>query len=453
MRVALVTTCKGRLNHLSLTLPSNLRDRGEHTDTVNVVLDYNDRDGLPDYIQRAHKADLDSGALVYYRTEEPEKFAMAHAKNMAHRCGVLEGGQILVNVDADNWCGKDFPHYVNRRFVEADQNYEAVFLGTRGNHRGPGGLVHVRTPPGCFGRIAVGRDAFRQSGGYDEIFSGWSPDDKDFAVRVANLGYGWRQIHPSYLRAIKHGTGLRFADYEHSEFDEVETLATRQHMRIANDGNVGVGVVFRNFSSDPIEIRPIPTRIFGVGLHKTGTTSLAQAFRILGYDAAHWESPHWARYIWDELRETGRSRTLEMHYALCDLPIPLLFRQLDRAYPHSKFVLTVREEDDWIRSIGVHWDAMRRDWDHDVFSNFVHKELYGTTEFDEAVFRARYRLHNAEVMSYFEHRPDDLLVLHIVEGTSMNSLCRFLGLPPIDRAFPHRHRSSDQEKYREVMAK
>lgn len=453
MRVALTTTCKGRLNHLSLTLPKNLADRGSHADAVNVVLDYNDRDGLGDYIQRAHSRDLDSGALVYYRTEDPEKFAMAHAKNMAHRCGLLEGGQIIVNVDADNWCGQDFPHYVNRRFVEADQNYEAVFLGTRGNHRGPGDLTRVKTPPGCFGRIAVSRDAFRQSGGYDEVFSGWSPDDKDFAMRVANLGYGWRQIHPSYLSAIKHGTGLRFKDYEHNEFDETETLTNRQHMRVTNYGNVGTGVVFRNFSSDPIELKPLPTRIFGVGLHKTGTTSLAQAFRILGYDAAHWESPHWARYVWDEMLESGTSRTLEMHYALCDLPIPLLYRHLDQGYPNSKFILTLRDEDAWIKSIEVHWKAMRGDWDNDVFSNQIHRQLYGTTEFDEPVFRARYRRHNEEVLSYFEKRPDDLLVLRIEENTSMNELCRFLGHPPVNRRFPHRHRSSDQEKYREVMAK
>lgn len=452
MRIAFVTTCKGRVNHLSLTLPQNLRDRGEHRDSVFVVLDYNDSEGLSDYIQREHAADLDAGTLVYYRTDEPERFRMAHAKNMAHRCGLREGAWVLVNLDADNWTGEGFAQYITDKFLAAREDREAIFLGTRGNHRGPGDLVQVKTPPGCFGRIAVTADAFRHSGGYDQVFSGWSPDDKDFAQRLPNLGYSWRQIRPTFLSAIKHGAGLRFREYgsEQTSFDELGTLKTRSELRIANAGNIGAGVVRRNFAAEPIEIKRIPTRIFGIGLHKTGTTSLAQAFRILGFDAAHWESPHWARYIWTEMLETGRSRTLEMHYALTDLPIPLLYKELDRAYPGSKFILTVRDEDAWLNSIAVHWKAMRRDWDNDVFSNEAHRALYGTTEFDEQIFRNRYRRHNAEVEAHFRGR-SDFMRLDIGRSDDMRELCRFLDLPPMNKRFPHRHKTAEQAKYQAVM--
>lgn len=447
MRIALVTTCRNRINHLSQTLPKNLADRDSFANVVYVVLDYGDQQGLGDYIQREHRADLDAGRLVYYRNADAAKFHMAHAKNQAHRCGIAEGATVLVNVDADNWIGPGFPAYVARRFNHAEEEREAIFLGTRANHRGPGDLVKVKTPPGCFGRIGVTVDAFRQAGGYDEIFAGWSPDDKDFAARVGNLGYGWRQIRPCYLAAIRHGGGLRFADYNAEAFDEVETLEGRAGFRICNEGRFGCGIVYRNFEARPIELKRQPTRIFGVGLHKTGTTSLAQAFRILGYDAAHWESPHWARYIWQEMAEQGRSRTLEMHYALTDLPIPLLFRQLDQSYPGSKFVLTTRDEDRWIASIRLHWQALRAEWDRDVFSNECHKLLYGTAEFDETVFRARYRKHNAEVRAYFRGRPDDLLELPMDDEPSMNPLCSFLNHPPMNRRMPHRHRSSEQPKY------
>lgn len=443
MRIACVTTCRGRTPHLSLTLPHNLAARGP--ESVFVVLDYNDQNGLGDYIQREHSRDLDSGALVYYRNADAERFHMAHAKNQAHRCGMIEGASALVNVDADNFAGPGFTDYIARRFREGDAEQETIFLGARGNHRGPGNLARVRTPPGCFGRIAVTVDAFRQAGGYDEIFSGWSPDDKDFAARVANLGYGWRRIHTSFLRAIKHGAGLRFKDYEQSSFDEVATLEGRANLRVVNNGNVGTGIVYRNFSREPIELKPMPTRVFGIGLHRTGTTSLAQAFRVMGLDAAHWESPHWARYIWDEMKATGISQTLERHYALCDLPIPLLYKELDQAYPGSRFILTVRDEDAWINSVRTHWTT-RPDWDGDVFSNQIHRELYGTTEFDESTFRARYRRHNEEVMQYFRGR-SDFMRLEIREDTSMAALCRFLGQPPMNKPFPHRHKSSDQQKY------
>ena len=134
-------------------------------------------------------------------------------------------------------------------------------------------------------------------------------------------------------------------------------------------------------------------------MHKTATTSLAQAFRMFGYDTAHWESAHWAKFVFDEMRAEGRSRTLEMHYALCDLPIPLFYKELDKAYPGSRFILTVRDEDEWIDSIRVHWQSLRASWDNDIASHEIHKALYGTIEFDEAVFRARYRRHNMEVMT------------------------------------------------------
>jgi hypothetical protein len=186
----------------------------------------------------------------------------------------------------------------------------------------------------------------------------------------------------------------------------------------------------------------MPRRIFGIGLHRTGTTSLAQAFRILGLDAAHWQSPDWARSVWREMQETGRSRTLEMHNALCDLPIPLLYQALDAAYPGSKFILTVRDENSWVDSCRTHWKAWRKGWDHDAFSNEIHREIYGTTEFDEQTFRSRYRRHNEDVMHYF-HGRSDFLRLEINENTNMASLCRFLDLPVINRKFPHDHKSTE----------
>lgn len=452
MRIAFVTTCKGRVNHIQQTLPRNLASRGSYPDVVFVLLDYNSQDGLGDYIAREHSKDLDSGLLVYYRNPEPEKFRMAHAKNQAHRLGMLEGADIIVNLDADNWTGEGFPQYVADKFAMAKEDREAIFLGTRGNHRGPGDLVKVKTPPGCFGRIGVTKEAFRHAGGYDEVFNGWSPDDKDFAARVARLGYSWRQIRPCYLGAIKHGMGLRFRNYdvvpedeEGTQHDEIAILESRADIRVANSGEIGTGIVFRNFSLSPIYLDRIPTRIFGIGMHKTGTTSLHHAFRAMGFDSAHWFSPHWAKYIWDEMRERGSSRTLEMHYALCDLPIPLLFRELDVAYPKSKFVLTMRDEDEWINSIRVHWQ-LRPDWDNDVFSNEVHKALYGTTEFDEKIFRARFRKHYVDVVTYFKNRPEDLLILD-VKKARMQDLCLFLGTPMINGPFPHRHKSSEQTKY------
>ena len=252
MQLAFATTCKNRLNHLSQTLPKNLRDINGRKDTGIVLLDYNDTEGLGAWIEQHHKADLDSGKLVYYRTTDHPKFRMAHAKNLAHRLAMREGASILVNVDADNYTGEGFADYVVKKFEDAATDQEAIFLGTRGNHRGPGKLAKIKTQRGCFGRIGVSDQAFRHAGGYDEIFETWSPDDKDFAGRIGRLGYSWRQIRYNFLSAIQHGAGMRFREYGYMTFDpEEDVLAGRQDIRIVNAGNIGAGVVYRNFSPEP----------------------------------------------------------------------------------------------------------------------------------------------------------------------------------------------------------
>jgi Sulfotransferase domain len=387
-------------------------------------------------------------------------FHMAHAKNIAHRCGLLEGADVLVNLDADNFTSDGFAAWVKQKFVEAEQDSEAIFLGARKNHRGAGHRAAIRTPRGTYGRIACSAEAFRHAGGYDECFESWSPDDKDFGMRLGNLGYNWHMIRPCFLGAIQHGAGMK-SDYEkrrrggrtgeesgiHSGPGEEWILSKREHLGVVNNGRIGLGIVYRNFSNHPIELKSIPTRIFGIGMHRTGTTSLAQALNKIGFDCAHWVSGHWARFIYDEMRTNGRSLTLEMHYALCDLPIPLFYRELDKAYPGSKFILTLRPEEDWLQSVWTHW-RLKPTWDYDVASNDLHRALYGTAMFDQEVFLERYRRHNQDVLHYFRTRSDDLLVIDMSKKPNMSQLCRFFGMTVYDAPFPHRHRSSDQEKYR-----
>jgi hypothetical protein len=156
---------------------------------------------------------------------------------------------------------------------------------------------------------------------------------------------------------------------------------------------------------------------------------LNKALIDLGYDSAHWKSAHWAKAIWEEMRATGVSSTLERNYAVCDLPIPLLYRELDKAYPGSKFILTVRDEDAWVASVRRHFsekNPFRAQWDVDPFTHRVHTELYGRKKFDEQTMRERYRRHNAEVREYFSDRPGDLLVMDMSAGAGWHTLCGFL---------------------------
>ena len=414
------TTCKNRVSHLERTLPRNLSD---NPSARFVVLDYGGTDDLSRF---------SSSRVSVYRYPYPGPFRMAHAKNMAHRLGILEGASILVNLDADNFTGSGLADFLSTR-VHARTFYGPGVLKGRG-----------RKLRGCGGRIAVTPQQFLNAGGYDEKYETWASDDKDFSLRLTRIGYNGQEIPLCYLESIPHGDGVRFAEYPHlqasagsDELNIVESSTT-----VVNFGRIGCGEVTAQGS--PIDLRPIPTRIFGIGLHRTGTNSLTTALRILGFDSTHWESPRRARRVWKEMKYTGRSAAIESHYAWSDLPIPLLYRQLDAAYSGSKFILTLRDETSWLQSVRNHWsydrNPWRHTWDSDCFTHWVHEELYGQREFDAEVFRARYRRHTQEVMEYFRGRSDDLLVMH---DPSWPDLCRFLGTAIPPSPYPHEYKTRD----------
>jgi Sulfotransferase domain len=440
-RIAFCITCKGRAQHVKLTLPKNLADNADYENCVFVLLDYESPDDLRQYIRAQHSDAIASGKLVVYSFHNGGgPFHMAHAKNMAHRCGLLEGADILVNLDADNFTGAGFATYIAEQF-KSEPN---VFLWSK--------MVKGVLPRGINGRMVVSRHAFLNAGGYDEQFNTWSHDDRDFNLRLRRLGYQAQQIHPRYLDAVRHTDKMRFKEYPHAEkasYDEPTEWLMSSEITIVNWGNFGCGTVYRDLDFTDIGckvLKPLPSRIFGIGMHKTATTSLHHAMRFLGFNSAHWTSAHWAKAIWTEMRAEGRSLTVEKHYHLCDLPIPMLFRELDKAYPGSKFILTMLDEEVWVKAAEVHWsprNRFRNAWDSDPFSHQVHQALYGIRHFDREIFLARYRKHNADVLEYFKDRPQDLLVMKMSEGAGWAELCRFVDRPVPEMKYPHSNADID----------
>ena len=431
-RIIFCTTCKGRTEHLKRTLPANLRDNAGYGNCRFVVLDYGDQGELREYLATYHGR---LGTSVSgYRFETDKPFNVAHAKNMAMRCGMLEGADILVTVDADNFTGPGFAQYIADRMKDLPSSGAFLcpdFPLIQSLPHGPD-----RPLRGFAGRLAIRTQDFIKMGGYDETYDTWRGEDIDLIARLQRLGYAMRHIDNRFLmNTIPHNAKVRFKEYPHArQYEnkhEVKIIGARTET-VVNYGNIGLGVVYRNFSGQPMELTPIPTRVFGIGLHKTGTTSLHEAFQILGFDSFHWgmgEAPR----IWQEMNSAARSNTLEQWYALCDLPIPLLYEKLDKAYPGSKFVLTLRDEKKWLKSVERLWNPAynphRWIWEKYPFSHRIHTVLYGRKDFDAETFLARYRRHNAEVVRYFGGRLRDLLVMNLDHGDGWPELCRFLSVP------------------------
>jgi hypothetical protein len=415
------------------------------------VLAYGDSDAI-EYMRTAHAADINSGRLVVYRYDNGgAPFHLSKAKNMAARCGILEGAKILVTQDADNYTGASFAQFIAESFHEPGIR-PGIFLCP--NYQHIKSLPHgaLRPARGYAGRLAIWSQTFIKLGGYCESFDTWRGEDIHMVQRLQRMGYSMRFIPNEYLHALNHNAEVRFKEYPHAQAafengNQVDIIKERTDT-VCNYGRFGMGTVYRNFDSMPIELGQVPTRIFAIGMQRTGTTSLDEAFKILGLDSLHWGTGE-AQLIWQEMNALGQSPTLEQFYALSDNPLPLLYRKLDEVYKNSKFILTIRDEVEWLASVKRLWDPRYnkniRFWKAYPITNQIHTALYGQPHFDPLVFLERYRRHNQGVRDYFKDRPDDLLVIDLDKPRGkMAALCKFLGLPPMpDGSYPRANRSRE----------
>ncbi|HRP74159.1 MAG TPA: sulfotransferase [Rhodocyclaceae bacterium] len=180
-------------------------------------------------------------------------------------------------------------------------------------------------------------------------------------------------------------------------------------------------------------------KVFCIGFHKTGTTSLAVALEMLGYRVT---GPNGVRDPDIDKNVLKIARDLVHKYdAFQDNPWPIIFKELDRDCPGSRFILTLRDPQSWIKSQVRHFGRMEtpmRRWIYGV----------GCPEGNEEIYVRRFEEHNSEVLEYFRDRPDDLLVMDLANGDGWERLCPFLGAQTPEAPFPHANKASDREQGR-----
>ena len=170
------------------------------------------------------------------------------------------------------------------------------------------------------------------------------------------------------------------------------------------------------------------TKVFGVGLSKTGTTSMAVAMEELGYTTTHTDRAlaHFMHHKHEKLDLTGFYDKVD---SVWDIPTAAYYRELHDAYPSAKFVLTVRDSDKWYQSFQQYLnDFLYFKWGCEVPERVqrLHEFVYGSRLPNES-WISSYEKHNREVVSYFaKHAPDQLLVIDITEGNAWPELCDFL---------------------------
>ena len=217
-------------------------------------------------------------------------------------------------------------------------------------------------------------------------------------------------------------------------------------------------------------------KVFVIGLSKTGTTSLAKALDLIGFRCSHYPlgamnyyDPHpfltrLMNYLGYKIFNNPfgirnfRLKTpgidlfqFDEFDAFADIPIAYCYKELDRMYPNTKFILTTRELESWLKSCRWHmsnpyrpgrpkwwnekemgkWTAMSTN-----MINRLNYDLYGSVVFDEPLFRKTYERHFNDVQEHFRGREEVLLVLDISARNSWDRLCAFLDKPVPSIPFP-----------------
>lgn len=197
--------------------------------------------------------------------------------------------------------------------------------------------------------------------------------------------------------------------------------------------------------------------IIGAGMGRTGTHSLKLALEMLGFGPCHhmfelrdqpgqlaeWQaiargvSPDW-------------NNVFAQYKSQVDWPGARYWKEIASAFPEAKVILTHRARDDWYSSFAdtiVRANRIGRTEDPnphtramaELLDQIVFNELFDSRVDDKDHVLNIYGAHLAEVRKTIP--ADRLLNFDVREG--WEPLCRFLGLPVPDAAFPRTNSKQD----------
>ena len=185
-------------------------------------------------------------------------------------------------------------------------------------------------------------------------------------------------------------------------------------------------------------MKPNP-KIFGIGLNKTGTTTLKRCYTHLDLGPiAPVKGKMVSRAKNSLINHKDYRPALKMAENFScfeDRPwnIWQMYCYLDNYFPGSRFILTVREPEKWWRSV-EHWLSQSKPW---MASTYC-RHLQVDNLLREPMIR-QYCRYNQEVRDYFTGR-NNFLEIDFENGGGWEPLCNFLERPIPELPFPHANR-------------
>jgi hypothetical protein len=231
---------------------------------------------------------------------------------------------------------------------------------------------------------------------YDVLSEKILPKAEDY-VQIANLAIINNDVHTSY-KAIEAGHYLYPGN-----------MKLLQRLKLINKYTS-----FKNITG--------VNKVFGIGLSRTGTTSLNACLNILGFDSKHWMINNKIIDWLDIFNFNG----------LTDTPISFQFESIYYAFPKAKFIYTIRDSHIWEKSVERHFHWIR-DFNHfkDICNNGVSGKSIVNSEYWRAIhlnlyanyssWLEAYEAHDARVKNFFQGcRKTNLLEINLTTSLTSN---------------------------------
>ena len=360
----------------------------------------------------------------------PEKIYLAKDNTNKGRGNALyeaievSTGEVFCILDADDCLGKKALSLVNKVFAEnpnagwlytnyteCDKDGNQLRVGTKNN------IVYSRLNElhtmCCFHLRAIRKDFYEKTPKVDRTLT--AAVDHDLNLKLSEQGkpihvkkavYKYR-LHENRISVEKKKEqGKTFVACSMAAINR-RGWQDKYYLSHTDDYS-SIQLCEKKYLRDPM-----PSKVFCIGLGRTGTRSLLRAMGLLGYNT---------------LQHPRDLNVIQYFDAASDVLIAANYQELDKTYSNSKFILTVRDIPSWLDSWEQHDQRAQEKFNNNLpqWVKDFRIRLYGQWEFERNIWKEKYKKHEKEVSNYFSGVRSKLLVLNVVRGENWKKLVVFL---------------------------
>ena len=193
------------------------------------------------------------------------------------------------------------------------------------------------------------------------------------------------------------------------------------------------------------------TKVFCIGLGRSGTTSFGEAMEILGYNHLGLTHKNFRLRqligLLGVLDDDALDFILDKFDSFDDYPFPLMFKKISTKYPDAKFILTKRKSPDvWARSVIQEYNRKNKNYGDNIW---LEGDLCSPDRNGRLV--SRYEKHLLDVRSFFRGRKN-YLELCWENGDGWPELCGFLQTSQPNVSFPHTNQATKPDPVNQINA-